>query len=134
MADVVVDTDVVSFIFKGDTRAALYAPHLNGKRLVISFMTVAELDRWAIERGWGERRRAALEERLRSFLVYPFTRALCRTWAEAVVEARRAGRPISHADAWQAATALLHGIPLVTHNAADYAGLKRLVVISAHAE
>lgn len=26
----VVDTDVVSFIFKRDTRAALYAPHLSG--------------------------------------------------------------------------------------------------------
>jgi len=36
----VVDTDVVSFFFKGDTRSALYRPHLDGRLLVISFMTV----------------------------------------------------------------------------------------------
>jgi len=28
---VVVDTDVVSFLFKGDTRASLYRQHLEGK-------------------------------------------------------------------------------------------------------
>ena len=45
----VVDTDVVSFFFKGDTRAALYRPHLVGQFLLISFMTVAELDRWSLD-------------------------------------------------------------------------------------
>jgi len=33
----VVDTDVASFLFKKDTRAALYAQHLSGHMLVISF-------------------------------------------------------------------------------------------------
>lgn len=42
-----VDTDVVSFMFKGDTRMQQYAPHLLNKLLVISPMTVAELERWA---------------------------------------------------------------------------------------
>ena len=37
---VIVDTDVVSFLFKGDTRAQLYRPHLQGKTLALSFMTV----------------------------------------------------------------------------------------------
>lgn len=46
----VVDTDVVSFVFKGDTRAKLYAPHLSGRQLVVSFMTVAELYRWSEEK------------------------------------------------------------------------------------
>ncbi len=62
MAAVVVDTDVVSFLFKRDTRAEAYKPHLRGKLLTISFMTVAELDRWAIARSWGEARRQQLEE------------------------------------------------------------------------
>ena len=39
-----VDTDVVSFTFKRDTRHHLYRPHLDGKLLSLSFMTVAELD------------------------------------------------------------------------------------------
>ncbi len=44
MSDAVVDTDVVSFLFKRDTRAQAYKRHLVGRRLVVSFMTVAELE------------------------------------------------------------------------------------------
>lgn len=44
---VIVDTDVVSFTFKRDTRHRLYRPHLEKKLLYISFMTLAELDLWA---------------------------------------------------------------------------------------
>jgi hypothetical protein len=44
-ASAVVDTDVVSLTFKRDTRASLYRPHLDGRQLTISFMTVAELRR-----------------------------------------------------------------------------------------
>jgi hypothetical protein len=59
----VVDTDVVSFAFKGDSRADLYGPHLTNRLLVISFMTLAELERWSLERldrgdGIGTRRAA----------------------------------------------------------------------------
>jgi hypothetical protein len=50
MASVVVDADVLSFLFKCDSRAEWYRPHLTGKLLVLSFMTVAELDRWALAR------------------------------------------------------------------------------------
>jgi hypothetical protein len=42
---VIVDTDVVSFIFKGDTRGALYRPHLDGQITVIAAQTRAELER-----------------------------------------------------------------------------------------
>jgi tRNA(fMet)-specific endonuclease VapC len=46
----VVDTDVVSFLFKRDSRADRYRPYMTGRLLVVSFMTVAELDRWALAR------------------------------------------------------------------------------------
>ena len=42
---IVVDTDVISFVFKGHSLAAAYASDLDGKQLVVSFMTVAELKR-----------------------------------------------------------------------------------------
>jgi hypothetical protein len=41
MAIVVVDTDVVSFRFKKDTRARLYKRHLLGQQPLIAFMTLA---------------------------------------------------------------------------------------------
>lgn len=45
MSDVVLDTDVLSYLFKRDTRARSYRPHLLGKTIYVSFMTVAELRR-----------------------------------------------------------------------------------------
>ena len=48
----VVDTDVVSMLFKGDSRAVSYRSHISGRLLGISFMTLAELERWSLERGW----------------------------------------------------------------------------------
>jgi predicted nucleic acid-binding protein len=70
---VVVDTSVVSFLFRGDTRADRYRLH---------------------------------------------------------VACRRIGQPIDGADAWIAATALLYGIPVVTHNPGHFARVPGLMVIS----
>lgn len=131
MAAVVIDTDVVSYLFKKDTRAGLYQRHLAGRLWVISFMTVAELDLWALRHHWGAVRKARMEQHLRRFVLYPFDRSLCLSWAEATDSARRNGRPIQTADAWIAATALLASVPLVTHNPADYAGVNGLTVLSA---
>jgi tRNA(fMet)-specific endonuclease VapC len=126
----VVDTDVVSFLFRAASQAALYRRHLTGRLLVVSFMTVAELDRWGLERNWGTDRIARMEAHLRRFVIYPFDRPLCRTWAEISDSCKRKGRPISTADAWIAATAKLHNMPLVTHNRRDYEAVAGLTLIS----
>jgi hypothetical protein len=42
MKPVVLDTDVVSFLFKSDTRAQIYLPELQDRQWFISFMTEAE--------------------------------------------------------------------------------------------
>jgi predicted nucleic acid-binding protein len=127
----VVDTDVVSYLFKRDTRAALYQPFLNSPPFVISFMTLAELRRWMRERNWGQTRRAELENYLTRYVVLHSDIDLCERWAQATDSARRNGRPIAAADAWIAATALQLAVPLVTHNAAHYAGVDSLDVLTA---
>ena len=43
MSTLLLDTNIVSYILKRDSRAALYAPLLRNNRLAISFMTAAEL-------------------------------------------------------------------------------------------
>jgi tRNA(fMet)-specific endonuclease VapC len=126
----VVDTDVVSFLYKRDTRADLYRPHLDGQLPIISFMTLAELELWTIARGWGAPRRQDLLTYLRRYFVEPTSPALGRRWAEATDSARRAGRPILTANAWVAATALTYDMPLVTDNPADFAGVSGQTVIS----
>jgi predicted nucleic acid-binding protein len=53
MNAVVVDTDVVSLIFKGDNRADQHLIPLSGRDLLVSFMTEAELERWILQAKWG---------------------------------------------------------------------------------
>jgi tRNA(fMet)-specific endonuclease VapC len=127
----VVDTDVVSMLFKGDTRALAYRIHVTGRLLGISFMTLAELERWSIERDWGQRRKFELAQHLARYAVLPVNRELCLKWAEVSVGAKRKGRPIQTADAWIAASALYYQVPLITHNRADYSMVDDLVLLSA---
>lgn len=131
MSAIVVDTDVVSYVFKGDTRAEGFRPLLLGRLLVVSFMTVAELYRWTLVRNWGEARRAKLDEHLRNLVVYPFDHRLCLEWAQVCHSCERNGRQIGCADAWIAATALMHSVPLVTNNVGHFAGVDGLIVHGA---
>lgn len=93
-------------------------------------MTVAELERWAIQYRWGEHRLQSLHLYLSRFTVVPSSPDLCRKWAEAMAAAQAVGRRIECADAWIAATALLYAVPLVTHNRNDYLGVPGLTLIS----
>jgi tRNA(fMet)-specific endonuclease VapC len=127
----VVDTDVVSMMFKGDSRAGRYTVYVAGRLLGISFMTLAELDRWSLDRNWGTARRAELERYLGKYPVLPATRELCSAWARVAWEARRKGRPIQTADAWIAASALHYQVPLITHNAGDYMMISGLEILTA---
>lgn len=131
MPAVVVDTDVVSFQFKSDTRAKLYRPYLIGQTAFVSFMTIAELDEWTELSGWGTPKLERLHHFLGKFAVLYADRAVCRRWAEARSQARRNGLPIEAADGWIAATALHLNAPLVTHNPGDYAGIEGLTLLSA---
>ncbi len=126
MSVLLVDTDVVSFIFKQDSRAADYAAILQGNQLALSFMTVAELFQWAAIRNWGKSRTERLEQSLSNYLIIPVDIELCRCWGNLRSQLQLIGRQISAQDAWIAATALRHDIPLVTHNAKDFSGIPSL--------
>jgi tRNA(fMet)-specific endonuclease VapC len=57
----------------------------------------------------------------------PFDDELAWQWA--VVSSIK-GKPIEPGDAWVAATALRHGLPLVTHNRRHFQHIPALQVIS----
>ncbi len=131
MSSVVVDTDVVSLIFKGDSRAEKYLPILSKPDLLVSFMTEAELERWILQAQWGLERKIQFRQYMRRFVSVPSSRNLILKWAEVMVMARSVGRRIDVADAWIAATALLYESPLVTNNGADYAGVAGLKIVGS---
>lgn len=128
MAFRLLDTNIVSFMMKAHPLFAVYQPHLTGYDLAVSFQTVAELVAGGALAGWGNAKWAALDATLANLTVLHSDQTVCEHWAEAWV-ARRS-QPIPIADCWIAATALAHGLELVTHNPADFANIPGLVVIT----
>jgi tRNA(fMet)-specific endonuclease VapC len=131
MGRVILDTDIVSFLFRNDKRKELYRPHLDGQTLIVSFMTAAELYRWGLVHNWGHQKKDRLERELNEkYFVYTYaSQDLCRMWARIKAERRAKGRSIKTADAWIAAIALCHALPLVSHNRRDFDDIEGLNLI-----
>lgn len=123
---IIADTNVVSYLMKGTELGQRYKRHLAGKIVGIVFVTVAEMHYGAEKNGWGEKRRLQLEEHLKNFVVLPYNNEIAKVYARIVVARERVGRRIDWPDAWIAATALWHRIPLVSHDGdfEDIAGLE----------
>jgi predicted nucleic acid-binding protein len=81
MNERIVDTCVVSYLLKQHSLAQQYRLLLEGKRLSMSFMTAAELYRWALEHAWGEKRIEKLEETIQNYVVLPSDEETCWYWA-----------------------------------------------------
>ncbi|MBX3315317.1 MAG: type II toxin-antitoxin system VapC family toxin [Phycisphaeraceae bacterium] len=132
MSRLLIDTDVFSFLFKSDTRAEAYRSEIANRSLYLSFMSVAEIKCWAIQRRWGPDRLARLDSTLRRYVVIPFDIALTDEWARITAQRASIGRPIGCGDCWIAATAVLHGLPLATNNAAHFSGIRGLTLITGN--
>jgi predicted nucleic acid-binding protein len=131
MIVVLVDTNIVSYLYKQDTRSQLYERHLLGKEVAISLMTVAELLQWAAIRNWALPRVQHLEATITSkYTILPIDRDTCRQWATVRAQRSARGLPISPQDVWVAATALQYSIALVTHNPDDFKEIPSLQVIA----
>ncbi len=100
MSQIVVDTDVASYIFNWHSLARHYADVLRGSELFLSFMSIAELRMGAISAGWGNRRRNLLERFMQGFELVYADNNLCTVWARIRADARAVGRALSAQDAW----------------------------------
>lgn len=130
---VLLDTDVFSLFFRRDTRSLLYDPDVRDKVRCLSFASVAELRFGAIHAGWQEPRRRELESSIARTLILASDNETTQRWAQVKAARQKIGRPIASEDCWIAACALRHGVPLATHNAADYTDIPGLTVISHRA-
>lgn len=128
MADVLLDTDVYSFITRGDPRGEPFRRAIEGRRVCLSFATVAELYKGARKRGWSLDRIHEMEADLQRYLVLGYDNALARICGELLADRERQGRRMDEFDAWIAATALRYKIPLATNNRTHFEGIEGLVL------
>jgi hypothetical protein len=71
----------MSVLFKGDSRAQAYLEHLQDRQWLISFMTEAELEQWALLANWGAKRVEWLRLFLGRCAIVPSSRDLVLKWA-----------------------------------------------------
>ncbi len=127
---ILLDTDAVSVLLKGDTRAVQLLPRLRDKRRMLSFMSVAELFQWAEMRHWGEQRKDELAYVIKTqYIILDFKLGLAQKWAQVRAEAKANGRPISVQDGWIAATSLYFDVPLLTLNRKDFEHVKNIKML-----
>ena len=127
---IVLDTSVVSYIFNRDTRAAYYVGKIKGDRSVISFQSLEEIRFGVLKRGWGERRKSEIEQYLDQYDVVWPNAELVERCAYLRNECQKIGRPLATADAWIAATALMLGCSLASHDR-DFSTVAGLKIIKA---
>lgn len=127
---IVVDTDVVSYLFNGHTQADFFKPYFSNKTLAVSFMTVAQLFYGARHANWGSNKRTTLENHLKNYVVLPYDYELTLKWASMRNDCEKNGYPIEHGDCWIAATALRHDCALATNNGKHFIHVTGLALIS----
>jgi len=128
---VVADTDVVSFLFKAHALAPAYQAILAGRPLLVSLMTVAEIEYGMEVKVWGGSRRDLMRRFLSRFTTLLPDSETARIWARTKSACEKKGRPMTFPDAWIAAAALQLGVPLATHNFGDYDAVDNLVILRA---
>jgi len=123
---ILVDTDVVSYLFKGHPVAKAFAARLEGNHLCISFVTLAEIEFGMRAAHWGSHRTHAMRSHLAKFQVIQSNREVCRIWAAVMSESTSKGRRMAQHDAWIAAAAIHLNASPATNNLKAFRHLDRL--------
>jgi predicted nucleic acid-binding protein len=119
LTDVVIDTDVASQLQKG-TAPEWVRRQVVQARVWVTFVTVAELWKWAEVRSWGPPRRSRLNAWIAHRPVIPYDADVSRTWGRLAAAAQLRGRPRPQNDTWIAACCVRYGLPLLTLNQRDF--------------
>jgi tRNA(fMet)-specific endonuclease VapC len=127
----------VSFLIDTDTcsahlreKGAVTSRFLQyGGQLHVSAITVGELFTWAMRANAPVRRMKSLQQLLADTKVLDVNGAVAREFGRVRAGLMDIGRPAPDLDLLIAATALVHGLTLVTHNTQDFANIPGLRVV-----
>lgn len=129
--ELVADTDVVSFMFKGGTLGRMYSGLMGTSNTGITSLAVAELRCWAARNNWGYRRIASLDAFMSRFLHLQAGSEVANIGGAVRARYEKVGRAISWPDVWVAATALWLDVPLIAHDR-DLERIPGLRVVTVH--
>jgi tRNA(fMet)-specific endonuclease VapC len=121
------DTDTCSAHMKGHAKVTQRFLQYMG-RLHISAIALGELYTWASRASAPPSRLQKLLALLKDVDVLDVTPAVGQRFGEVRAGLMDQGLPTPELDLLHAATALCHGLTLVTHNAADYADVPGLTI------
>jgi len=126
-----VDTNIPSELTreKPDARVAAFLRNAGRESVFLSVMTIGEV-RKGIDMLPGGQKRSLLQDwldlDLRSWFtgrILPVTEAIAERWGRLAAAAKQQGLTLAVVDGVIAATAVEHGLTLVTRNEKDFAGL-----------
>jgi tRNA(fMet)-specific endonuclease VapC len=131
MDAVLLDTDVFSYLARThDARGDAYRPHVQGKTVAISFITVGEIYFGAEKRKWSSKTLSTFLERLKAVVVVPSDHEVCREYGTLKAALRETGIVVADNDLWIAACAIRHSIPLISNNRRHFENIPGLHLIS----
>jgi tRNA(fMet)-specific endonuclease VapC len=124
----IIDTDVFSFWFKGDSRGIPFRQYAKGYYLALSFATLGELYYWAHKNNWGESRLSLLELAISDCLILPYDNLKLVSQKFALTRLPHAKgkqfQAIDYMDYWTAACALQYDYPIITNNYSHFSRIK----------
>ncbi|HUY31967.1 MAG TPA: type II toxin-antitoxin system VapC family toxin [Pirellulales bacterium] len=123
-----IDTDICSAYLKHDpTVVSRVMLHFGG--LEVSAITVGELMTWTMRLKAPPARRQGVYDLLRAAAVLDVTLPVAEKFGELRAALMDQGRRVDEMDLLIAATALVHNVPLVTHNVQDFCNIPGLTVV-----
>jgi tRNA(fMet)-specific endonuclease VapC len=126
----VLDTNTLSYFFRGEGRVAEHLSKVSPSDVAISTIVLFEIETGIAKSPEATKRRTQLDEAMSTLRLLPFGRKEARSAARIRADLEAAGKPIGPYDVLIAGTASANGATLVTRNVWEFGRVSGLAVES----